>query len=91
MNKVKCLSFTGKLSVLTGPERSVRACCVKISPLKSLLQSLAEEITHACGFTHTHTVLTYAGKDTAERECGIVEGFGAGGQQLFALFIFDLS
>lgn len=71
---------------------SVCACvrCVWISPQKSLRQSLGEELAHACGSTRTHTMLTYAGKDTAERECGIVKGSGAGGWQLFGLFIFDL-
>lgn len=46
---------------------------------------------HACGSTRTHGELTYAGSVTAERECGILRGFGAGGCQLFALFIFDLT
>lgn len=38
-----------------------------------------------------HATLTYAGNVTADRECGIVKGFGAGGWQLFALLIFDLT
>lgn len=53
-------------------------------------QRLTKEITHACRSAHTHSKLTDAGKNTAERECGIVKGFEAGGCQLFALFIFDL-
>lgn len=84
MNGVKCL-----LVLQANLQNWLRGLCVCVwfNPLKSL----AGEITHACGSTRRHTTLTYAGNDTAERECGIVEGFGAGGWQLFALLIFDLT
>ena len=48
-------------------------------------------IHHAHAVTRIHAIHTYAGRDAAERDCGIVGGFGAGGWQLFSLFIFDLS
>lgn len=41
--------------------------------------------------SHKHTMFSHAGRDAAERECGIAWGSGAGGWQLFALFVFDLS
>lgn len=73
MSEVKYVfGFTSKLSdVKCEAEQSF--CCGLNQPSK--VSSLVT--------VDTHTSVTCAGKDTAERECGIVKGFRAGGPQLF--------
>lgn len=56
--------------------------CVCVSSVKSL--PLQKSHMPVDPRTQTH-----ARPDAAERECGIVRSFGAGGLQLFGLLLFD--